>query len=149
MYTYPVLLVHDEATNSWMASCRDLPLMHSVGDTIEDALSEATFGLVTAIAVEVDERRPIPVGSAPLNGEYPVSVPLLVAMKAALHNAMIETGTRKAELARKLEQKPPQIDRLLDVEHSSRIETVELALRKLNRSVTLTITASSPSTVRS
>ncbi|MCS2173030.1 hypothetical protein MUU46_22375 [Scandinavium sp. TWS1a] len=149
MYTYPVSLTHDADTGSWIASCRDLPLMHSVGDSIEDALSEAAFGLVTALAIEVDERRPIPTGSTPLDGEHLVSVPLLVAMKAALHNAMIETGTRKAELARKLEQKPPQIDRLLDVEHSSRIETVELALRKLNRSVTLTITASSPSDMRS
>ncbi|MCS2154259.1 hypothetical protein ACIPMZ_05440 [Scandinavium goeteborgense] len=149
MYTYPVSLTHDADTGSWMASCRDLPLMHSVGDNIEDALCEAVFGLVTALAIEVDERRPIPTGSAALEGEYPVSVPLLVAMKAALHNAMIETGTRKADLARKLEQKPPQIDRLLDVEHSSRVETVELALRKLNRSVTLTITASSPSAMRS
>jgi antitoxin HicB len=142
MYIYPVSLTHDTVTHSWMASCRDLPLMHSVGDSIENALSEAAFGLVTAIAIEVDERRPIPTGSAAQKDEYAVSVPVLVAMKAALHNAMIETGTRKAELARKLEQKPPQIDRLLDVEHSSRIETVELALRKLNRSVSLTITVS-------
>ncbi|MFG6653047.1 hypothetical protein ACG0Z5_01000 [Scandinavium sp. M-37] len=149
MYTYPVSLTHDPDTNSWIASCRDLPLMHSVGNSIEHALSEGVYGLVTAIAIEVDERRPIPTGSAPVNDEYPVSVPLLVAMKAALHNAMIETGTRKAELARKLEQKPPQIDRLLDVEHSSRVETVELALRKLDRSVTLTVTASSPSVMRS
>lgn len=85
---------------------------------------------------------PIPTGRAPQPGEYAVNVPLLVAMKAALHNAMIEAGTRKADLARKLDQKPPQIDRLLDVEHASRIETVERALRKLNRSVTVTITTS-------
>ncbi|MBS1207445.1 MAG: transcriptional regulator [Proteobacteria bacterium] len=53
---------------------------------------------------------------------------------------MIETGTRKAELARKLGQKGPQIDRLLDVEHSSKVETVELALHQLNRQIDLTVT---------
>lgn len=49
-------------------------------------------------------------------------------MKAALHNAMINTGTRKADLARKLNQKGPQIDRLLDVSHASKVETLEQAL---------------------
>lgn len=142
MYIYPVTLTLDAATGTWIAACRDLPLMHSAGDSVEEALDEASFGLVTAIAIEIDERRPVPTGSPVQTGEYPVSVPLLAAMKAALHNAMIETGTRKADLARKLEQKPPQIDRLLDVEHSSKVETVELALRKLNRSVTLTVTVS-------
>lgn len=142
MFVYPVTLAQDPATKSWMVASRDLPLMHSVGESEEDALQEAVFGLVTAIAIEVDERRPIPTGSPLQKGEYLVRVPLLVAMKAALHNAMIETGTRKADLARKLGQKPPQIDRLLDVEHSSRVETVELALRELNRNAILTITVS-------
>lgn len=142
MFVYPVTLTQDPATKSWMVASRDLPLMHSVGESEEDALQEAVFGLVTAIAIEVDERRPIPTGSPLQKGEYLVRIPLLVAMKAALHNAMIETGTRKADLARKLGQKPPQIDRLLDVEHSSRVETVELALRELNRNAILTITVS-------
>ena len=72
-------------------------------------------------------------------GEYVIALPVLVAMKAALHNAMIETGTRKADLARKLGQKAPQIDRLLDVEHSSKVETVELALHQLNKTVNVNI----------
>ncbi|AYA41486.1 hypothetical protein HZS38_14115 [Xenorhabdus nematophila] len=65
-------------------------------------------------------------------------------MKAALHNAMIETGTRKSELARKMGQKPTQIDRLLDVEHSSKVETVELALHQLNRNVGVSVVVTAP-----
>ncbi|PHM47256.1 hypothetical protein [Xenorhabdus miraniensis] len=113
--------------------------MNSVGDSVDEAILEAVEGLVTAIAIEIDERSPIPLGSAPKDGEYVVNVPVLVAMKAALHNAMIETGTRKSELARKMGQKPIQIDRLFDVEHSSKVETVELALHKLNRNVEVSI----------
>lgn len=140
MYVYPVTLTKDDVTQTWMVACRDFPLMHSVGDTQAEALEEAITGLTTAIAIEIDERRPVPAGSAPQAGEFLVALPVLVTMKAALHNAMIETGTRKADLARKLGQKQPQIDRLLDVEHSSRIETVELALRHLNRTASVTIT---------
>ncbi|EEB7838045.1 hypothetical protein CBJ37_21390 [Salmonella enterica subsp. enterica serovar Durham] len=144
MFVYPVALKRDDATGAYIASCRDLPLMNSVGDTIEEALLEAIDGLVTAISIEVDERRPVPAGSDLLDGEFPVALPVLVAMKAALHNAMIATGTRKAELARKMGQKAPAIDRLLDVEHSSKVETVEHALHLLNRRVDVTVSAERP-----
>lgn len=139
MFNYPVKLERDEATGQFVVSCRDLPFMNSVGDSVEDALMEAVDGIVVALAIEIEERRPIPYASAPQEGEYIVSLPVLVTMKAALHNAMIETGTRKADLARKLGQKGPQVDRLLDVEHSSKVETVELALHQLNRKIDLSV----------
>ncbi|MDX7991951.1 type II toxin-antitoxin system HicB family antitoxin [Xenorhabdus littoralis] len=139
MFQYPVKLERDEQTGAYVVSCRDLPLMNSVGDSVDEALLEAVEGAVVAIAIEIEERRPIPLGSEPKEDEYIVNVPILVAMKAALHNAMIETGTRKSELARKMGQKPTQIDRLLDVEHSSKVETVELALHQLNRNVGVSV----------
>ncbi|KAA0547802.1 hypothetical protein F0327_25320 [Citrobacter braakii] len=139
MFSYPVKLEKDDASGQYIATCRDLPLMASVGDSVDEALLEAVDGIIAAIAIEIDERRPIPQASNPENGEYVVRVPVLVAMKVALHNAMIETGTRKAELARKLGQKGPQVDRLLDVEHSSKVELVELALHQLNRNVELSV----------
>ncbi|MFJ5365706.1 hypothetical protein ACIPR9_11410 [Pectobacterium punjabense] len=139
MFNYPVKLELDEATGQYVVSCRDLPLMNSVGDSVDSALLESVDGIVIAIAIEIEERRPVPYASAPIAGEHIVTIPVLVTMKAALHNAMIETGTRKAELARRLGQKGPQIDRLLDVEHSSKVETIELALRQLNRDVNVSI----------
>ncbi|WP_039057596.1 type II toxin-antitoxin system HicB family antitoxin [Enterobacter sp. Bisph1] len=143
MFNYPVRVERDETTGAFVVSCRDLPLMNSVGDSLDDALLQSVDAIVVAIAIEVDERRPIPLASAPQEGEHVISLPVLVAMKAALHNAMIETGTRKADLARKLGQKGPQIDRLLDVEHSSKVETVELALHQLNRQIDLSISQQS------
>ncbi|EGK3371371.1 hypothetical protein IOS61_001543 [Salmonella enterica] len=132
MFNYAVQVVKDE-TGAFVVSCRDLPLLHSVGDTLDEALLEAEDGIITAISLEMDRRRPIPVASAPQSGEHVVILPVLVAMKAALYNTMIETGTRKADLARRLGVNGPQVDRLLDVEHSSKVEKVELALAQLGR----------------
>lgn len=133
MFNFAVKLAFDSQNQSWEVSSRDLPLLHSVGDTIEEALLEAKDGIITAISLEMDMRRPIPVASPPEKGEYLVVAPVLVAMKAALYNAMIETGTRKADLARRLGVNPPQVDRLLDVEHSSKVEKLELALAQVGR----------------
>ncbi|EAW0245848.1 hypothetical protein ABVL59_004627 [Salmonella enterica] len=139
MFNYAVKLEHDPDTKSWIATCRDLPLFNSAGDSVDDALLESVDGIIVALSIEIDARRPIPAASQPEEGEYVIHLPVLVVMKAALHNAMITTGTRKSDLARSMGMKGPQIDRLLDVCHSSKVETVELALQQLNRTVQVSI----------
>ncbi|EBT1573406.1 hypothetical protein B6265_09880 [Salmonella enterica] len=139
MFNYAVKLEHDPDTESWIATCRDLPLFNSVGDSVDDALLESVDGAIVALSIEIDARRPIPAASQPEEGEYVIHLPVLVVMKAALHNAMIATGTRKSDLARSMGMRGPQIDRLLDVCHSSKVETVELALQQLNRTVQVSV----------
>ncbi|EAU3166995.1 hypothetical protein D7U34_04200 [Salmonella enterica] len=139
MFNYAVKLEHDPDTESWIATCRDLPLFNSAGNSVDDALLESVDGAIVALSIEIDARRPIPAASQPEEGEYVIHLPVLVVMKAALHNAMIATGTRKSDLARSMGMKGPQIDRLLDVCHSSKVETVELALQQLNRTVQVSV----------
>lgn len=139
MFNYAVKLEHDPDTKSWIATCRDLPLFNSVGDSVDDVLLESVDGAIVALSIEIDARRPIPAASQPEEGEYVIHLPVLVVMKAALHNAMVATGTRKSDLARSMGMKGPQIDRLLDVCHSSKVETVELALQQLNRTVQVSV----------
>ncbi|AFH91909.1 hypothetical protein U2T78_003853 [Providencia stuartii] len=97
MFTYPVKLEKDKATGMYVASCRDLPLMNSVGDSIQCTLQESIHGLVTAVSIEIDEGRTIPSGSKIKNGEYAIPLPEWVATKASLHNAMIESGLQNTE----------------------------------------------------
>lgn len=142
MFNYAVKLEHDAETNTLVVSCRDLPLLNSVGENVSEALMEAVDAAIMALSIEIEERRPIPEATPPEYGEHVITLPVLVVMKSALHNAMIATGTRKADLARLLGMKGAQIDRLLDVAHSSKVETVELALRQLNRIVQVSIVSS-------
>jgi antitoxin HicB len=53
--------------------------------------------------------------------------------KLELYRAMLETNTRKADLARRLGVHPPQIDRLLDLDHDSRLDQIEKAARAMGR----------------
>ncbi len=68
MFNYPVSVEQDDVTGQFVVSCRDLPLMNSVGDTLDDALLQSVDAMVVAIAIEVDERRPIPQASTALPG---------------------------------------------------------------------------------
>ncbi len=131
MLAYALNVVPD--TVGFMSTCRDLPEFVGVGDSAEDALRLAVEGLETTIGIYIDERRPVPMPSAPEPGEHAVYVPALTAAKALLSNAMIETGWRKADLVRALGVHPPQVDRLLDVNHHSKLDQIEAALLALGR----------------
>jgi antitoxin HicB len=139
MYEYPVTVVESEGAQ--LVFCPDIPEMHSVGDTLEQALREAEDGLVTALSIYVDQRRTIPLPSKRKKGQHLVYLPALVVAKVALWNAMQEQGLRKADLARLLGVKPPQVDRLVDFLHSSRIEQVEVALAALGKRIGVTVEA--------
>lgn len=141
MFNYPVKLKRDKRV-AYLVTCRDLPEMVSNGNSEEQALTKATEQLVNTIASYVEKRRPIPHASVAEKNESIVRLPILIVAKSVLWNTMIETGTRKIDLARLLGAHLPQVDRLIDLKHSSKIETVELAISKLGRSLELSLNRS-------
>jgi antitoxin HicB len=62
-----------------------------------------------------------------------VALKVAAAGKVALHNAMLEAGKRKADLARMLNLAPSLVDRLLSLSHKSRIEQIETALAVMGK----------------
>ena len=62
-----------------------------------------------------------------------MTVPLsaLGMAKTALYDAMREQGVGRAELARRMRWHLPQVARLLDLRHASRMEHVEAAIAAL------------------
>jgi antitoxin HicB len=128
---YPVTLEIDET--GVLVGCPDIPEMHSVGDTVDEALREAVDGLESAIDIYFDERRPVPAPSKAERGQAMVALPALVASKVLLHNEMLAQGVKKAELARRLNIAPPNVERIFNVRHKTRIETIEAALSALGK----------------
>lgn len=86
-----------------------------------------------AIAARIADREAIPEGVAERQMFDPgvVAVSALPAMKAALYERMRSKGITKAELARLLQWHGPQVDRVLDIRHSSRIDQMEAAFGAL------------------
>ncbi len=132
MFCYPVNLEKDPDSGQVIVDFIDIPFVHSIGDDEDEALLNAVDALETAFAVIMNSREPIP-AATPANNRPCVSVPVLIAGKVALYNAMLATGTRKADLARKLNIAPNLVDRLLSLRHKSRIEQIETALALLGK----------------
>ena len=54
---------------------------------------------------------------------------------------MREEGVRKADLARRLGWHAPQVDRLLDLRHASRLEHYDAAFAALGRRIAVSLAA--------
>lgn len=140
MFEY-ALEIHEEPGSVWL-SCAEIPELHAAGDTLGKALASALDAMETALSIYVDQRRYIPTGHVDEQEGYVVlRLPALTAAKIALWNTLLESGTNKTELARRLGVARPQVDRLVDFLHHSKIENVERALQQLGRRISITVEA--------
>ena len=85
----------------------------------------AVGALEEAVAARIRARQDIPV---PSQGETRVSLPTLTAVKVILYQGMRDQDVGKAELGRRLGWHLPQVDRVLDVNHHSRLDQMDAAL---------------------
>lgn len=138
MLNYPVTLVPDD-NGTFLVGFPDFPEANSVGDDKEDALANAADALETALSIYFDDRRPVPLPSAAEAGDAVVTLPALETAKVLIWNEMFERKLRKADLARMLNVHTPQVDRLFDLGHSSKIEFVEQAAKALGKTLNVSL----------
>ncbi|MFE0839470.1 type II toxin-antitoxin system HicB family antitoxin [Achromobacter insolitus] len=138
MLTYPYILTRD-TNDTWLVQFPDIPEALTVGQDVDEAALNAEEALEAALEIYLEARRPIPMPSKPATGQRGVTLPVLITSKVFLSNEMILQGVRKAELARRMGVHMPQVDRLLNVRHASRIEQVESALGQLGRRLDVSI----------
>ncbi|HEY7388006.1 MAG TPA: type II toxin-antitoxin system HicB family antitoxin [Bryobacteraceae bacterium] len=138
MLQYPVRLSRD-TNGTILVEFPDIPEAHTFGEDQDEALMQAVDALETALSLYIDDRRDIPKPSLPKRGMKTVSAPALTEAKIALYNAMRAANVGKAELARRLNCHLPQVDRLLDLTHSSRLDQLEAAFRVLGKQLSVEI----------
>ena len=137
MLCYPVTLTKDKG--SMIVTFPDFPEAHTYGDDHEEALARAVDALMTIIDAYMKDRQTIPKPSK-VRREC-VNVPALMVAKIGLYDAMRQQRIGKAELARRLQWHLPQVDRVLDVRHASRLDQMEQAVAAVNRRLSVTVEA--------
>jgi len=135
---YAVTLAPDD-NGTLFVTVPDIPQAVTFGDDREDALARAVDAIDTALIGAIEAREPNPMPRA--EGQHSVPLPALSVAKLGLYEAMRAEGIGKAALARRLGVALPQIDRLLDLRHHSRMDALERALAAIGRSLTVTVQA--------
>jgi len=138
MLRYPVILKRD-TNNTILVTVPDIPAAHTFGEDRDEALKQAADAIETALGMYIDDRRDIPAASPAKRGMKLVTLPALTEAKIALYSTMRAAGVGKAELARRLNCHPPQVDRLLDLTHNSRLDQLEAAFRVLGKRLSVQI----------
>ena len=128
MIAYPITLENDDGTV--LATSPDFPELTTFGDDPEEAIARAVNALEEAIAARIHDRKDIP---SPSRGKILALLPTLTSVKVMLYQGMREQGIGKAELARRLGWHLPQVDRVMDVQHRSRLDQMEAALGAIGR----------------
>ena len=131
MFDYPVTLTPDG--NTVLVSFIDVPEAITFGADEDEALLQAVDALETALSFYVEARKPLPIASKAKRGQRTVRSSALEGAKLGVYQAMTEQGIKKAELARRLGWHMPQVDRLFDLRHASRLDQIEAAARVLGR----------------
>ena len=133
MLAFPITLEDDDGTV--LATSPDFPELTTFGDDREEAIARAVHALEEAIAARIHDRKDIP---PPSQGQTYAILPTLTSVTMMLYQGMRDQGIGKAELARRLAWHMPQVDRVLDVQHRSRLDLMDAALGAIGRQLHVT-----------
>ena len=129
------IVLRRQPEGGYLVTFPDIPEAVTQADDAGVALQRAVEALETALSFYVDERRPLPVAGMPKRGQRTVRPSALECAKLGVYQAMLEQGIRKSELARRLGWHLPQVDRLFDLQHASRLDQIECAARALGKRI--------------
>lgn len=131
MLIFPVVIEPD--SSGYSVRFPDVPEAISAGATQEDALRMAQDALETAMEFYFEDGRQVPLPSAIEAGQFAVELPVSLSAKILLLNEMIAQRVRPVELARRLGTSPQSVQRLLKIQHATKIDTVASAFKALGK----------------
>jgi antitoxin HicB len=125
---------------SYTVTIPDVPEVVTQGEGFVDAREMAVDALELVLSSYIEKGRELPVPKARKgrHGTW-IEPSALAQMKLALYVEFRKARMSKVGLARKMGIAKQQVDRLFDLQHSSRVEQIELAFRALGKSIAISI----------
>ncbi len=134
---YPIKLTPDG--RFLMVTSPDIPELASQGEGEAEALLMGADALRVALGTYFKRNLPIPMPSKVRRGQPSVEVSASLAAKILLHNEMLLQQVRPVDLARRLKVTKPEVSRLLDPRHTTKIDIIATAIAALGKDLVLAI----------
>jgi antitoxin HicB len=129
-FQYAVLLSPAEE-GGYVVTCRDLPELITQGESVEEALDQASDAMDEVFATYLTEGLDFPEPSKARRREHMVAPPPETVAKAALYVAMRRAGISKVQLAKRLGVDEKEVRRLLDPHYGSKLPRIAKAISVL------------------
>ena len=117
----------------FVVTFRDIPEAITQGDTLDEATTMAEDVLVSAMDFYFEDRRAVPPPSQPKRGEHLIGLAPSVAAKVLLLNELVISGLSNTELARRMGTRPQEVQRIVDLNHATKIDTNAAALAAVGK----------------
>ncbi len=138
MIKYRVKLTPDD-NDTFLVTTPDFPEVITFGKTRGDALHHAVGAFREVIASKIHNRETIPAPSIIRAKDDFITLPLQTEMKIRIYESMRESGTKKADLARKMKLHRQEIERLLDFEHATSLNKLESAFAAMGKTLKIEV----------
>ena len=129
----------DNADDGITVTFANIPEAITCGNNEEDAMLMAEDCLLTAVEIYFEQEWKFPLPTKPKKGEKAVYLPDSVYSKVLLHNAMIEKKISNAALARAMNSTPAEVQRIVNVHHKTKIDTIGKALNAIGFQLQMSI----------
>lgn len=113
-------------------SLPEVVTFYEQGDNLETRMKLTRSAIEEALAARIADQRDIPPSE---EGPDTIGLRLMASLKVALYRAIRDAGITRAELARRLGWNRESVDRLFRLDHSSKLEQIEAAMKALDMEV--------------
>lgn len=120
-------------TGCYVVSFRDIPEALTQGYSMDEAKSQAVDALIDALDFYFEDERPVPMPTEALRDEVVIELPLSVWSKVLLLNTMLEQRVSQAELGKMLGKPRQEINRMTNLRHATKIDSIVEALKALGK----------------
>ncbi|MCX8596790.1 type II toxin-antitoxin system HicB family antitoxin [Gilliamella sp. B3486] len=134
---YPAKLTKED--NGYTVTFRDIPEAITCGDDLKDALSMAQDALITSMDFYFEDHRKVPLPSKAKRGEHLIELPASIFAKVLLLNEMVDQNISNVELAKRINVKPQEVQRIVNLNHTTKIDTISNALSALGKHLELSV----------
>ena len=135
---YPAKFEKEES-GLYAVSFRDIPEAITCGDDYDDAVKMAKDALLTCMDFYFEDRRTVPMPSRPKKGEVLIELPDSLFAKVLLLNELVKQDISNADLARRIFVKPQEVQRIVDLSHNTKIDTLSKALSAVGKRLILSV----------
>ena len=134
MEPYLALFEPDPKAGGYVVTFPDFGYGVTQGETDEEAMEMAQDLLMLTIGDYIRESKPLPMPRRHRDSKFrSVALPALQAAKVDLYGTFLESGLKKAELARRIGIPKTHVERLFSLRHHSRLNRIESAFAALGK----------------
>ena len=127
-FSYPFSITK-ESENEFLVRFKDIPEALTSGESEEEAITMAKDSLIAALGGYIEDRLNIPEPSATTESQHMAILNPLESAKIGLYRVMLDQNISNVALASKLNMDEKAVRRMLDLDHNSKINGINDALK--------------------